>query len=350
MSGKWIFWLEELGQGHNDLVGKKCANLGEMIKMGLPVPSGFALSIDAYKDFMSMTGATYEIREYLSKSISSSKDLGQFDELSAYIRQIVQTKVMPNEMEETIVKYYRELCRKCDVPKVAVSIRSSGPVSHPGQYETCLNVIGESGIIDKIKNVWASTFNPRSLALRNRKVIPLENDPIGLAVLKMVKARAAGVIFTADPNTGDTSRMIIEANWGLGESVVSGESTPDIYILDKVNLEILEKRLGPKSKYITLSEVGVTELETPPDRCSTFCLSDEEVKAIAKLGKSLEGHLGAPQDVEWAIDEDLPFPDSVIPLQTRAEVIAQKKSPVDQIVDLMLSRLSGGLGFKQEGI
>jgi len=350
MSEKWIFWLEELGQDHNDLVGKKCANLGEITRMGLSVPSGFALSIDAYKDFMSLTGATYEIRECLSKSGSGPGDLGQFDELSSYIRQVLQSKDMPEKMEKTIAKYYRELCRKCNVPEVAVSIRSSGPASHPGQYETCLNVIGESEVIDKIKEVWASTFNPRSLAFRNRKVMPLESDPIGVAVLKMVKARAAGIIFTADPNTGDTSRMIIEANWGLGESVVSGESTPDIYILDKDTLEVLEKRLGPKSRYITLSEVGVTDVETPPDKCSTFCLSDEEAKAIAKLGKSLEEHFGVPQDVEWAIDEDLPFPESVILLQTRAEVIAQKKSPVDQIVDLMLNRFSGGLGFKGEGI
>ena len=350
MSGEWIFWLEELRQGQSDVVGKKCANLGEMAKMGLTVPGGFALSIDAYKDFMSMTGATYEIREYLNKSMSSSKDLGQFDELSAYISQIVQSKVMPNEMEETILKYYRELCRKCNVPKVAVSIRSSGPVSHPGQYETCLNVIGESEIIDKIKKVWASTFNPRSLAFRNRKVIPLESDPIGVVVLKMVKARAAGIIFTADPNTGDTSRMIIEANWGLGESVVSGKSTPDIYFLDKVNLEILEKRLGPKSRYIAFNEAGVAEVEMSPEKASTLCLSDEEAKAVAKLGKILEEHFGVPQDVEWAIDEDAPFPDNIILLQTRAEVIAQKKSSVDQIVDLMLNRLSGGLGFKGEGI
>ena len=94
----------------------------------------------------------------------------------------------------------------------------------------------------------------------------------------------------------------------------------------------------------------MTEVETCPEKSSTFCLSDEEAKAIAKLGKSLEEHFGVPQDVEWAIDEDLPFPESVILLQTRAEVIAQKKSPVDQIVDLMLNRFSGGLGFGGEGI
>ena len=346
MSKRWVLWLEELGQEQNDLAGKKCANLGEMTKMGLRVPPGFALSVKAYRDFMSMTGALHEIEKYLAKFGSGPKDLKQFKELSAEMRQMVQSKVMPKEMEEKIVSCYRELCHRCDAPEVAVSTRSAGTVSHPGQYETCLNVIGVSDLLDKIKKVWASTFNPRSLAFRSRQGIPLQSDPIGVAVLKMVNARAAGIIFTADPNTGDTTRMIIEANWGLGESVVSGESTPDVYILDKESLEIREESLGPKSRYITFKEVGVAEEEVPPEKIDKFCLSNEEAKEIGKLGKVLESHFGVPQDVEWAIDEDRLFPESVVLLQTRAEVTAQAKSPVDQIVDLMMDRFSRGVGFE----
>ena len=343
MPKRWVLWHEELGQEHNDLVGKKCANLGEMARIGLRVPPGFALSVEAYRDFMSMTGTIDEIQEYLTKF--SPKDLKQFNQSSADIRQIVESKVMPEEMAEIIVSYYKELCRRC-AAEVAVSTRSAGPVSHPGQYETYLNVVGELDLVDKIRKVWASTFNPRSLAFRSRQGVPLESDPIGVAVLKMVNARAAGVIFTADPNTGDTTRMIIEANWGLGESVVSGESTPDVYILDKESLEIRERKLGPKSRYVTFKEVGVTEEEIPPEKSGKFCLSDEEAKEIGKLAKILENHFGLPQDAEWAVDEDLPFPESVILLQTRAEVIAQRKSPVDQIVDLMLDRFSRGGGFE----
>lgn len=343
VSKRWVLWLEELGQEHSDLVGKKCANLGEMTRIGLRVPPGFALSVEAYQDFMSMTGAVDKIKEYLTKA--NPKDLKQFNQSSVEIRQIVQSKVMPREMEKTIVSYYKELCQRC-AAEVAVSTRSAGTVSHPGQYETYLNVIGDSDLVDKIKKVWASTFNPRSLAFRSRQGIPLESDPIGVAVLKMVKARAAGIIFTADPNTGDATRMIIEANWGLGESVVNGESTPDVYILDKESLEIRERKLGPKSKYVTFKEVGVAEEEIPPEKSGKFCLSDEETKEIGKLGKILENHFGVPQDAEWAIDEDLLFPESVILLQARAEVIAQTKSPVDQIVDLMLNRFSAGVGFE----
>lgn len=343
MSKSWLFWLGELGQEHSGLVGTKCANLGEMTKLGLRVPPGFALSVETYRDFMSMTGADDEIREYLTKSGSDPKDMKQFNELSAGIRQIVLSKIMPQEMEEAIVSYYGELCQKCGAG-VAVSTRSAGPVSHPGQYETYLNVAGTSELIDKIKAVWASTFNPRSLTFRSRGNLPLASDPIGVVVLKMVNARTAGIIFTADPNTGDTDRMIIEANWGLGESVVSGEVVPDVLILDKESLEIREKKLGQKSTSVICRETGVAEEAVPPERSSSFCLSDEEAKEIGKLGKILEEHFGSPQDAEWAIDQDLLFPGNVYLLQTRPEIIAQKKTPVDQIVDLMFNRFSRSTG------
>ena len=343
MSKKWVIWFEDLDRKDSDLVGKKCANLGEMTKMGLKVPPGFALSLDAYRDFMDMTGAIEEIRKYLARA--KPEDITQFNQSSADIRQTLQSKAMPKEMEKAIVSYYKELCRRC-ATEVAVSARSSGPSSHPGQYETYLNVVGELDLVDKIKKVWASTFNPRSLAFRRRNKMSLASDPIGVAVLKMVDARAAGVIFTADPNTGNTKRMIIEANWGLGESVVSGDSTPDVYILDKESLEIKERKLGPKCRYVTFKEVGVAEEELPPEKTGQFCLSDDEAREVGRLGKVLEEHFGKPQDVEWVVEEGAPLAESIILLQTRPEVIAKTKPPVDKIVDLMLDRISKGVGFE----
>jgi len=336
MSMSWISWFDELGQESKDLVGKKCANLGEMTRMGLRVPQGFALSLEAYKDFMSLTGAAEEIKEYLGKANHDFEEIRHFNEASAELRRIVESKDLPPEMKEAIVSHYQELCRRCIVEEVAVSTRSAGAASHPGQYQTYLNVIGESDLREKVIKVWSSTFNPRSLSARKRAGVPLENDPIGVAVLKMVNARSAGVLFTADPNTGDPSRMIIEANWGLGESVVGGEAMPDVYILEKEGLEVIERKLGSKGKYITFKEVGVVEEETPSEKSESLCLSNEEAKEIGRLGKILETHFGVPQDAEWAIDQDLKFPESVILLQTRPEVIAQQKEPVEQVLDLML--------------
>jgi pyruvate,water dikinase len=341
MPERYIYWIEELGQEHCEIVGKKCGNLGEMAKIGLLVPPGFALSVEAYKDFMIQTNARREVQNYLSQWSGDIETIEQFNHASRDIRQIVESKEMPETMKDTILSFYDGLCRRCDCI-VAVSTRSAGPMSHPGQYETYLNVKGKADLLEKIKKVWASSFNPRSLAFRKRKALPLEDDPIGVAVLKMVNARAAGVVFTADPNTGDTSRMIMEANWGLGESVVSGELLPDVYVLKKDTLEILEKKLGKKSKYVTCKELGVAEEECPADLSGAFCLRDEEAKEIGKLGILLENHFGVPQDVEWAIEQDLELPKSIILLQTRPAVIARKKSPVDQVVDLMLNLYSKG--------
>jgi pyruvate,water dikinase len=338
MSKKHIFWLAELGKEHYEIVGKKCANLGEMAKIGLPIPPGFALSVEAYTDFFIQTNALQEIQEYLSQLTEEFKNIQQFNQASKDIRQIVESKEMPDAMKELFLSYYDHLCLQCHCSEVAVSTRSAGPASHPGQYETYLNVKGKKDLLKKIQKVWASSFNPRSLAFRKRKGLPLENDPIGVAVLKMVNARVAGIIFTADPNTGDTSRMIIEANWGLGESVVGGESMPDVWVLNKESLEIVDKKLGTKSRFVICKELGVAEEECPADLSSTYCLNDEEVREVGKLGILLEKHFGVPQDAEWAIDRDLEFPKNIILLQTRSEVIAQKKAPVDQVLDLILRK------------
>jgi pyruvate,water dikinase len=338
MSKKWISWFEELGQDCNDLVGKKCANLGEMTRMGLRVPPGFALTLEAYGDFMDLTGATEEVKKYLDKADYDFESIQHFNEASAKLREIVESKEMPLNMREAILFHYQEMCRSCNAEDLAVSTRSAGAASHPGQYETHLNVRGDSDVIEKIIKVWSSTFNPRSLSARKRFGLPLDSDPIGVAVLKMVNARSAGVLFTADPNTGDTSRMIIEANWGLGESVVGGEAMPDVFILDKESLEVIDKKLGSKGRCVTFKEVGVVEADTPPEKCEAFCLTDEEAKEIGRLGKLLEAHFGLPQDAEWAVDQDRSCPESVILLQTRPEVIAQQKKPVDQVLDLMMSR------------
>jgi pyruvate,water dikinase len=319
-------------------VGKKCANLGEIAKIGLPVPPGFALSVRAYEDFLQETNAIQEIKNYLQRFHGGIESIELFNEASREIRQIVESKRMPEGMRRTVLSFYDGLCQKCNMDDVAVATRSAGPVSHPGQYETYLNVRGEQDLLEKIIKVWASSFNPRSLAFRSRKGIPLESDPIGVAVLKMVNARAAGVIFTADPNTGDMSKMILEANWGLGESVVGGESMPDTYVINKESLQICERKLGAKQKCVIFRKLGVAEETTPLHKRSVFCLEDEEVAEVGKLAMTLEKHFGVPQDAEWAIDEDSPFPENIILLQTRTAVIVQKKSAVDQVVDLMLKR------------
>jgi len=337
MGDKWIFWFEEIGREHNDLVGKKCANLGEMTRMGLPVPRGFSLSIKAHERFLKETNADQEIRQFLSE-FGSVQTLKHYEEVSKGLRQIVGTKEMPQDLRQTIMSYYDILCDKCGV-EVAVSVRSAGTVSHPGQYETYLNVKGKAEVLNKTVRVWTSIFNSRTIASLIRNGLPIEDSPlIGVCVVEMINARCAGVGFTCDPVSDDRSKMTIEGSWGLGESVVSGALTPDKYIVDRYTLNIVERVISDKEVQVAAKGEGTVEEEVPADKRLIPCLSDEEVVGIAELAKKLELHFGVPQDMEWAVSDDLPFPDSIFLLQTRpvAGIKAKPLSPTSRVIDEMI--------------
>jgi pyruvate,water dikinase len=328
MSEKWIF--DDVGEEHNDIVGKKCANLGEMRRAGIPVPPGFAISLRAYEKFMTETGATDEIREYLetfSADPDNPANIPEYDDAAKVIRGIVESKKMPDDMAPIIAKHYDELCKKIGESDVPVATRSAGTASHPGQYETFLHVTGTSEVMKNIIKVWSSTFNARSLIARARLGLRLHSDPIGIAVLQMVNARAAGVIFTLNPLNGDPSKISIGGNWGLGEAVVSGEVTNDQWLIDKVTLEIIERSVATKTAECQFdperSEIVYKDIS--PERQSKPCLSDEEMLELVRQSKRIEEYFGVPQDIEWAIDQDLPFPKNVLFVQARPETIWGKK-------------------------
>ena len=158
------------------------------------------------------------------------------------MRGIVESTDMPGDIAELVAGHYDELCGRPGVPDVPVATRSAGPASHPGQYESFLNVAGRAGVMENVVKVWSSTFNTRSLVARARKGLPLESDPIGVAVLKMVDADAAGVMFTAEPTTADATKMIIEGSRGLGEIVVSGAVIPDNWTVDATEFAVVDRQ------------------------------------------------------------------------------------------------------------
>lgn len=327
--GKWIYWLDEVTKDCCEVVGKKCANLGEMTRAGFRVPCGFALGVEAYDKFMNDTGARAEIDDYLKSFKADAHDpaqLGKWAEMSEVVRGIAERKTMPRYMRDTIAAYYEELCRRTGIADCPVATRSAGPASHPGQYETFLHVRGISEVAERIKKVWASTFNHRSLVARARGGYRLDYDPIGVAVLQMVNAKAAGVMFTLNPANGDRAKIMIDGNWGLGESVVSGSVTPDEWVVDKVVLEIITHIVSPKGLEYILDPSGkVAVSDIPPERRDIPCLTDNEVLELAKGGKKIEQHYGVAQDIEWVIAKDLPFPDSIFFVQTRPETVWTKK-------------------------
>ncbi|HEY54729.1 MAG TPA: hypothetical protein G4N91_00385 [Dehalococcoidia bacterium] len=340
-AGKLIYGFEELGQEHKKLVGKKCANLGEMTRMGLAVPPGFAISIALYRKFARATGILEEISRQVNKlGQLKGRNIAVFDELSQKIRGIIEGKEMPPEISKAIASYYEGLSKKVGATDVAVSLRSAGTASRPGMFESYLNIIGIEDVLDKIKKVWSSAYTARAIAFRINKGVPVMGDELGIAVAKMVNARSSGISFTVDPLTGDTSRVIIDANWGLGVGVVSGTGSVDKFVVDKETLKIVKTSIGKKTKQVIARKRGVGWGEVPVKKQKVPCLSNQEIVAVAKLAILLEEHLGQPQDIEWAIDADSPPTKNISPLQTRpAKVAAQRKESVtDRMLDLMVDK------------
>ena len=342
-----IIWLKNLTKEHRDLVGLKCANLGEMTRAGFNVPQGFALCVDMYDKFIRGTGLDAKV-DGLFKKFSVRDDdpdkMHKYEEISKAIRHVVENTELPDDMEHIIGRYYDKLCEISGIDNVPVAVRSAGRVSHPGQYETYLYVRGKNEFIQNIKKVWSSTFNTRSLLARENAGLPRNYDPIGVAVLQMINAKAAGVIFTLNPANGDRSKIVMEGNWGLGESVVGGYVTPDRWMVDKVVLEIINHQVSNKQiEYVIDPKLKkIKEVAIAKDRQDIPCLSNEEIIELAAVSKKIEKHFGTPQDIEWAVDNDLPFPQNIFFVQSRPETIwstqkakAKLKSTGDPSLDVI---------------
>ena len=329
-----ILWFEELRKDDVPLVGGKCANLGEMINAGIPVPPGFAVSAYAYKRFLELTGIAEKIYSIIRETVKDVNDPQQYQEASKKIRQLIESTPIPEEIEKAIREAYRKLNAKLGMAETFVAVRSSATAedlpgsSFAGQQETFLNVKGEDDLIHYVRRCWSSLFTPRAIFYRTQRGFPHEKVLISVAVQKMVNSKAAGVMFTLHPVTGDRSKIVIEASWGLGEAVVSGSVTPDRFVVDKDTLEVLSKEVADKTvEYVRDPETGKTiHAEVPPERRKIPCLTDEEIKRLAELAKRIEQHYGTPQDIEFAIDKDLPFPENVFIVQSRPETVWSVKA------------------------
>jgi pyruvate,water dikinase len=327
--GKRILWFEELGKEDIPLVGGKNANLGEMLRAKISVPPGYAITAQAYHEFITKTGIAEKIYKTIEQTVTDVNDPKQYEEASKRIRKLIESTSMPSEIAEEIKAAYSELGERIGMKDVFVAVRSSATAedlpdaSFAGQQETFLNVKGTNDLIDKTIKCWSSLFTPRAIYYRNQKYFSQEQVLISVGVQKMVNAKAAGVIFTLNPVTGESNQIVIEANWGLGESVVSGSVTPDLYILDKHTLKIIDKKIAKKTvEYIRDLKTGKTIHGTvPAARQEQPCLNEEEVIRLTEIARSIEQHYGRAQDIEFSIDKDLPFPENVFIVQARPETV-----------------------------
>ncbi len=328
-----IVWLEEVRAKDTLLVGGKNANLGELLNIGIPVPPGFAVTAYAYQVFIERSGLKEKISEILgSLDVNDQKAL---EEASRKLREMVLSTEMPPEISDKIAEYYRRLAERLGEEEPLVAVRSSATAedlpeaSFAGQQESFLNVRGEEEVVEKVKRCWASLFTPRAIFYRVAQGIPHEKAYMSVTVQKMVNSRSAGVMFTLHPVSGNRDVIVIEGAWGLGETVVGGKVTPDEFVVDKETLKIVEKRINRKEIAIVYDpeKGGNKVVELPPEKANAPCLSDEEVVKLAEYARKIEQHYGKAMDIEWAVDENLPFPQNIFIVQARPETVwsAKKK-------------------------
>ncbi len=324
-----ILWFETCRSEHSPRVGGKCASLGELIHAGIRVPPGFAVTTDAYYDFLVETGLRDPICRVLQKTASGAS----VDEVGEEVRGMIHATAIPGPVEDAIRRAYRELCDRSGGGDLPVAVRSSATLedladaSFAGLQDTYLWVIGEDAVVDKVRACWASLFTDRVIAYREEKGFSHENVRISVGIQKMANARSSGVLFTLNPINGDRSKVAINAAWGFGEGVVSGDITPDDFLVDKVTFDVIRRNVVPKPEAYLLvsSEEGVQVRAVPEADREKASISDDEIRELTELARRIEKHYGRPMDVEWAVDEDLPFPDSIVILQARPETVWSRK-------------------------
>jgi pyruvate,water dikinase len=331
---KYILWFDEIGVQDIPLVGGKNANLGELLKAKIRVPPGFAITAYAYKQFITKSGIAEKIYKTITDTVKDVSDPKEYEVASKKIRALIETTKMPKDLEKEILSAYKELCAKTKIANVFVAVRSSATAedlpdaSFAGQQETFLNTRGERELITNTIKCFSSLFTPRAIFYRTEKGFKHENVLLSVGVQKMVNSKSAGVLFTINPVTGQRDQIIIEGNWGLGESVVSGAVTPDHYEIDKNTLGITARGITKKTvEYIRDPDTGKTvHAKVPADRQETSCITDQEILALAQLAKRIEQHYGKAQDIEWAIDRDINFPENVFIVQSRPETVWSAKA------------------------
>jgi pyruvate,water dikinase len=324
-----VLWFETVRNTDVPIVGGKNASLGEMINAGLPVPPGFAVTAYSYEKFIEDTRIAEKIYQVIKETVTDPNDPKQYDNASKKIRELINRTSMPKDVENAVRSAYKTLCKKLNLKDAFVAVRSSATAedlpdaSFAGQQETFLNVKGVDDLLDKVVKCWSSLFTPRAIFYRNEKGFAHEKVFISVGVQKMVNSRAAGVMFTINPVTGNNDEIVIEGNYGLGESVVSGAVNPDDFVVDKETMKITSRRIARKTiQYIRDPDTGKTvHLDVPEDKQKETCLNDEEIMKLAELGKLIEGHYGKAMDIEWAIDEDLSFPKNMFLVQARPETV-----------------------------
>ncbi len=349
-----ILWFENYQPEDAPVLGGKNTSLGTMFGAGLPVPPGFAVSADCYRKALADNGLTGQIDALMAGV--DPRDTGSVAEAGSRARALIGSLGMTAGLAEAIGTAYARLGSQCGDEALPVAVRSSATcedqpdASFAGEHDTYLWVRGAGAVAAQVLRCWASLFTDRGIAYRLERGYGGASVAMSVGVQQMVRPRAAGVAFTLNPLDGDRSQIAIDASWGFGEAVVSGEVTPDNFLVDKVMGTIGRRTISAKTlEYRLTSADTVAAVEVDAERVSVPCLTDDEIAAVARLARRAEKHYRCPQDVEWAIDA---ISGDVLLLQSRPETVWSRRprpqggtgiaDPITSMVQTMLNPVSGG--------
>lgn len=342
-----IAWFADIGLEDRPAVGGKGGSLGELTRAGIAVPPGFVVRTEAFEAFIVALDAAQPLRAPVEAL--DPDDLDAASLVTAAVRARIEAEPLPVEVEAAIRAAYAELAG-ADGP---VAVRSSATTedaedaSFAGLQDTYLWVIGAEDVIDAVRRCWASLYSVESVTYRRRQDFPEAGVAMGVVIQKMVDARCAGVMFTRSPTTGDRSVIAIEGAWGLGSAVVSGEVTPDRWVIAKLTGEIPVRDISDKHiRQVPLPGGGIHDEEVPAELRMAPCLSDEELQALRAIARTTEKHYGRPQDIEWAIETGS---NAILLLQSRPETVwsAKEVSPAARPAENPLAHLMNVFGGRK---
>jgi pyruvate, water dikinase len=332
--------FNEISSADLPRVGGKCASLGQMTKAGVAVPPGFAVTTDAYRLMLDQHALGAEIARHLADL--DVEDSDALERTAQAIRKRMGSHPMPQDVESAIRAAYSALGNYPVAVRSSATAEDLPDASFAGQQDTYLWITGIDQVLDKVRDCWASLYTARAIAYRAKNKISHADVLMSVGVQKMVKAKAAGVAMTLDPATGDRTRIVIDASWGLGEMVVSGLVTPDNFVVEKVLEQILTRTISDKHIELVGDAKAGCAMEREVDRARRMAssLNDSEVLAVAKLAKRLEKLNKCPQDVEWAFDADLPEGENLLALQARPETVWSLKKKDEPKQDFAVGLMS----------
>jgi pyruvate,water dikinase len=328
-----VRWFDDIGIADRALVGGKGASLGELTRAGITVPPGFVITTTAFEAALAALDPDGAIRSQIERL--NENDLAGIAAAADAIRGRFLGSALPAVITLAVRGAYQALA----APALPVAVRSSATsedsadASFAGLQDTHLCVQGADAVLHSLRACWASLYSLESVSYRLRLRLAEHQIAMGVVVQRMLASRASGVMFTRSPVTGDRSVIAIEGSFGLGSAIVSGEVTPDKYVVSKVSGEIVKRIVSAKAvRHVAASDGGVRVDQVTADEQQLPALNDLEIRELAALGRRVERHYGAPQDIEWAIAVDDRGAEQIHLLQSRPETVWSRRDaqPVAQ--------------------